>query len=113
MRKFRSLYACLTILLCSLSGIAEQPKHLFFRVTIGPQFTMPVSGRLLIFLTPGSGAKDVDENPFAPAAVYVAAKEIADLPAGASVDVDTDDLVFRSLSRHSNRASTRRRQCSM
>jgi len=94
MRKFSSLSVCLTILLCSLSGIAQQPKHLFFRVTIGPQFTTPVSGRMLIFLTAGSGAKDVNENPFAPAAVYVAAKEVTDLSAGASVDVDTDDLAF-------------------
>jgi S-formylglutathione hydrolase FrmB len=94
MRKFSSLFVCLTILLYSLLGIAQQPKHLFFRVTIGSQFTTPVSGRLLIFLTAGSGAKNVDENPFAPTAVYVAAKEVTDLSAGASVDVDTDDMAF-------------------
>ena len=49
---------------------------------------------MLIFLMAGTGAKDVDENPFAPTAVYVAAKEVSDIAAGASVDVDTDDLAF-------------------
>ena len=84
----------LTAFLFSISAIAQQPQHLFFRVTLGPQFTTPVSGRILIFLTAGGGAKQVDENPFAPAAVYVAAKEASDLTAGTSVDVDTDDVAF-------------------
>lgn len=84
----------LTGYLFSVAGIAQQPQHLFFRVTIGPQFTKPVSGRMLIFLTAGTGAKKVDENPFAPSAVYVAAKDVSDLSAGSSVDVDTDDIAF-------------------
>src|SRR6202042_2861452 len=69
-------------------------QHLFFRVNVGPKFTAPVSGRLLIFLSAGTGAKQVDENPFQPTAVYVAAKDVSDLTAGSSVDVDTDDLAF-------------------
>src|ERR1700760_4872607 len=94
MRIPRLASTVLTLVLCSLSALAQQPQHLFFRVTVGPKFTTPVSGRLLIFLTAGTGAKQVDENPFAPTAVYVAAKEVSDLTADKSVDVDTDDVAF-------------------
>ena len=94
MRIPRRSFLSLTLLLCLLAAKAQQPQHLFFRVTVGPKFTNPVSGRMLIFLTAGTGAKQVDENPFAPTAVYVAAKEVADLAAGKSVDVDTDDIAF-------------------
>src|SRR5580700_54263 len=73
---------------------AQQPQHLFFRVTLSQQFTAPVSGRLLIFLESGAGAKKIDENPFQPTAVYIAAKEVPALAPGASVDVDTDDIAF-------------------
>jgi len=90
----RKLFLALTLVVCSIGAFAQQPQHLFFRVTVGPKFSTPVSGRMLIFLTAGTGAKQVDENPFAPTAVYVAAKEVADLAAGASVDVDTDDIAF-------------------
>ncbi len=38
----------------------------------------------------------MDENPLAPPAVYVTAKEVSDLTAGSSVDVDTDDVAFPS-----------------
>lgn len=95
MRCFRTLpLTILAILACSASATAQQPEHLFFRVTMGQQFTSPVSGRILIFLTAGKGAQSVDENPFKPSAVYVAAKEVQDLSAGNSVDVDTDDVAF-------------------
>ncbi|MGA9584150.1 MAG: hypothetical protein WBQ95_02420, partial [Terracidiphilus sp.] len=70
----RRLFLSLALVLCSLAALAQQPQHLFFRVTVGSNFTAPVSGRMLVFLTAGTGAKQVDENPFAPTAVYVAAK---------------------------------------
>jgi hypothetical protein len=76
------------------SAFAQQPQHLFFRVTAGPAITAPVSGRLLIFLAPGTGAKEVDLDEFHPAAVFVAAKEISRLAPGESVDVDADDLTY-------------------
>ena len=95
MRSCRKLSLVLLGVLC-LSAFAQQPEHLFFRVTLGPQFIAPVSGRVLIFLSAGSGAKAVDENPFHPTAVYVAAKEVTALNPGASVDVDTDDLAYPS-----------------
>ncbi len=90
----RRLFLSLALVLCSLAALAQQPQHLFFRVTVGSNFTAPVSGRMLVFLTAGTGAKQVDENPFAPTAVYVAAKEVSDLAAGKSVDIDTDDIAF-------------------
>jgi hypothetical protein len=90
----RKLLLTLALALCSLAALAQQPQHLFFRVTVGSKFTAPVSGRILIFLTNGTGAKQVDENPFEPTAVYVAGKDVSDLTAGASVDVDTDDVAF-------------------
>ena len=92
----RRLFLSLTLILCSIGALAQQPQHLFFRVTVGSKFTTPVSGRLLIFLTAGTGAQKVDENPFQPTAVYVAAKDVADLAPGSPVDVDTDDVAFPS-----------------
>jgi hypothetical protein len=94
MHIYRKSLLTLTVVVCSLAALAQSPQHLFFRVTVGSQFSTPVSGRILIFLTAGKGAKEVDENPFAPTAVYVAAKEVSDIASGASVDVDTDDVAF-------------------
>ena len=92
----RRLSLAVAILLCSCAALAQQRQHIFFRVTVGPQLTTPVSGRLLVFLTAGTGLKAVDENPFKPSEVYVAAKEVTNLGAGATVDVDTDDVAFPS-----------------
>ena len=54
----------------------------------------PVSGRVLIFLEAGSGAKQVTGNEFRPAATYITAREVSDLEPGASVDVDGDRLAY-------------------
>jgi Putative esterase len=75
-------------------GLGQDTRHLFFRVTLGPQFSTPVSGRLLLFLETGNGAKEIDENPFRPTGVYVAAKELAGFNPGSSVEIDTDELAF-------------------
>ncbi|HLY42880.1 MAG TPA: alpha/beta hydrolase-fold protein [Terracidiphilus sp.] len=80
--------------LCSAVAFAQSSQHLFFRVTLGSQFTSPVSGRMIIFLEPGEGAKSVDEDPFHPTAVYIAAKEVSDLKPGGSVEIDTDELAY-------------------
>jgi hypothetical protein len=87
-------HLALTVALSASAAFAESPQHLFFQVQLGSQFTAPVSGRLLVFLTAGTDAKEVDADPFHPNAVYVAAKEISSLKPGAAVDIDTDDLVF-------------------
>ena len=86
----------LAAMLCSIVAAAQKQQHLFFHVVLGPQFTAPVSGRMLIFVESGTGAKEVDENPFRPTAVYVAATDVYALNPGGSVDVDTDDLAFPS-----------------
>lgn len=95
MRLSRWLSLALAVFWSSLAALAQQaPQHLFFHVLVGPQITTPVSGRLLIFLTAGKGLKSVDENHSTLSAVYVAAKEVANLSAGSAVDVDTDDVAF-------------------
>jgi len=81
-------------LLVSLSWAQNPPQHLFFRVTLDPAMQHTESGRILIFLEPGSGAKRVGANEFRPSATSIAAKEIADLKPGDSVDVDVDNLAF-------------------
>ena len=82
------------VLLFVPAVFSQQPQHLFFRVTLGPQLTAPVSGRLLIFLKEGTGAKEVDANPFQPSDVSIAAKELYYWKPGTSVDIDTDELAF-------------------
>jgi hypothetical protein len=71
------------------------PKHAFFHVLLDSSFPSPVSGRLLLFIAPPSGdTSAVDMNMMSPASVFVAAKEIAHLAPGESVDIDADGLVF-------------------
>jgi hypothetical protein len=84
----------LAAVLFATTALAQQPQHLFFRVTLGPQAGAPASGRLLIFVAPGTNAKEVDTNPFQPSEVYVAAKEVSSLKPGEAIDIDTDDLAF-------------------
>ena len=69
--------------LVSLACAQTASPPLFFRVTLdsGQQ---PASGRLLIFLTSGSGAKSVEVNQFKPSAVSIAAKEISGVKPGES-----------------------------
>jgi S-formylglutathione hydrolase FrmB len=97
--RFQSPRALIAMCLLSL-GLTAQPAgpangtpHLFFRVVLGGNFTESQSGRLLLFLAKGS-TKSVDTNPFAPQAVYVAAKEVYDLAPGAAIEIDTDDVAF-------------------
>jgi S-formylglutathione hydrolase FrmB len=77
---------------CAFAQTAS--PHLFFRVTLAPGMQGPVSGRVLIFLEAGSGAKQVGGNEFKPSATSIAAKEVAALAPGASIDVDVDDVAF-------------------
>ena len=84
----------LATVLFAATALAQQPQHLLFRVTLGPEIGAPASGRLLVFLSPGTGAKEVDMNQFQPSEVYVAAKEVPYLKPGEAIDIDTDDLAF-------------------
>ncbi len=94
MHILRKALLILTAVVCTIASLGQQPQRLFFRVTAGHEVTAPVSGRMLIFLKAGNGAKEVDEDPFSPTAVYVAGEEVSDLAPGASVDVDTDNVAF-------------------
>ncbi len=84
----------LAAFLFAVTALAQQPQHLFFRVTLGPQFTAPVSGRLLIFLKEGTGDKEIDVNPFLPSSVSIAAKEVYSWKPGVPLDIDTDSIAF-------------------
>src|SRR5580698_7269110 len=88
------LFFLLILLPLVPAAIAQQSQHLFFRVTLGPEEKGPVSGKVLIFLTEGTGAKEIDDNPFSPKPIYVAATEVMNLKPNESVDVDTDGMVY-------------------
>src|SRR5215831_8877655 len=70
------------------------PPHVFFRVDVGRSVPGPVSGRLLIFVKPGSGDQQVDNDPFHPGATWVAAREIEDAKPGSSIEVDVDQTAY-------------------
>jgi hypothetical protein len=70
------------------------PQHLFFHVTLSSEFHHAVSGRLLLFVSPGHGGKVVDVDMMSPTKVYIAAKEIVGLAPGETIDIDADDTVF-------------------
>jgi hypothetical protein len=87
--------AFLSCVLAALTTLAPaQQQHLFFRVNLGPVAAQPVSGRLILFLSRGTGAHDIDISPFKPTETYVAAEEVPWLSPGGSVEIDTDGLVF-------------------
>ncbi|HTW46592.1 MAG TPA: alpha/beta hydrolase-fold protein [Acidobacteriaceae bacterium] len=90
--KFLRLLLLPLLVACACAQTAS--PHLFFRVTLGSGMQGPVSGRVLIFLEEGSGAKQVRVNEFRPSAVSIAAREISDLQPGASIDVDVDNLAY-------------------
>ena len=99
MKHLLSSFRLIALLAFSFSVLIEaqqtaRPQHLFFHVTLGPQFQQPVSGRMLLFVSPGSGAKAVDMSMMAPTKVYIAAKEISHLLPGETVDIDADDGAF-------------------
>lgn len=88
--------ALLCFLSLSIAAVSSRgtPQHLFFRVMIASQYTTLVSGRLLLFLSKGTGATQVDASEGPPNGTYIAAKEVESIAPGTSVDVDTDDLAF-------------------
>ena len=94
--------AVASLIVTATLAVAQQPtrQHLFFHVTLSPEFQHPVSGRLLLFVSPGRGDKAVDMDMMAPAKVYIAAKEIANLKPGQTVDIDADDIAFPAQLSH-------------
>jgi len=99
MRQFNLLETAATALFAIAATLAPAqqpvvPQHLFFHVTLGPQFQHAVSGRLLLFVSPGHGDKEVDMDMMSPAKVYIAAREVVSFAPGQTVDIDADDMVF-------------------
>jgi S-formylglutathione hydrolase FrmB len=89
-------FAVLLLAFASLHAQTAPPEkqHLFIHVALAPDLPGPYSGRLLVFVTAGKGAKEVDASPFASTPTYVAAKEVENWKPGAIVDVDADDTVY-------------------
>ncbi len=92
---FLGLFAAAFAAYCLGQAVSSHsPQHLFFHVTLGPQQTQAVSGRLLIFVEPGTKLEEVRVNEFHPTGVYVAAKDVSDWEPGESVDIDVDNIAF-------------------
>ena len=70
------------------------PVHVFFRIQTAASISGPISGRLLIFLKPGSGDKEVSVSEFNPAETWVAAREVHDLAPGTAIEFDADELAY-------------------
>ncbi len=93
MRVFsRSL--CILLLAAGIEGQSTGPRHVFFRVQAGASLPQSLSGRLLIFVKPGSASKDVDTDEFHPESTWVAAEEVHDLVSGQSLEVDADQIAY-------------------
>ena len=92
-RYMLALAACLSLPAIHASA-QQEPKHLFFHIQLPRASAQPLSGRLLLFVSSGEGAKAVDMNPMSPAVTYVAAKEVSSWAPGDTVDIDADDLVY-------------------
>ncbi len=71
-------------------------ERLRFRIGLDPALaTQPVSGRLLIFMTNQTNAREVIAPDFVnPRAVWIAGMEVHDLVPGQTVHVDPDSLAF-------------------
>lgn len=90
------LLAAMQAALMLLAQTATRPiQHTFFHVSLDSSISLPVSGRLLLFVAPGAAnTSSVDINMMSPSSVYVAAKEVPHLAPGESVDIDADEVVF-------------------
>src|SRR5271170_141166 len=86
-------FGAAAFLLGTVAALAQTPAqhhHVHFTVQAPSTISAPISGRLLIFLKAGTGDKEVDSNQLSPASIWVGAREVQSLSAGASVDIDPD-----------------------
>lgn len=90
--------AACTLALATAELLYAQPApaagHAYIRVQAAASIGQPLNGRLLIFLKPGSGDKEVDSTEFNPTATWVAAREVHNWAPGAFVEVDADEIAF-------------------
>ena len=70
------------------------PVHVFFRVQAGASVGAPISGRLLIFVKPGAGDREVENSEFRPTDTWVAAREVHDLMPGTTIEFDADEAAY-------------------
>src|SRR5690242_12741031 len=77
------MFATLLLLFWGLlSAQGQKPTpHFFFHVTLSPEVKAPQSGRLLIFLHPGTGKDHLDAGNI-PGETWIAAREIDSLAPG-------------------------------
>ncbi len=102
--KATSVRAALALALLATGSCAAHADdaplaHRIVRVTLDGAGGKGSAGRLIVFATPASAAKDgkpeaVDTNPLQPKAVSVAARDVAWIAPGQSVDLDTDGEAF-------------------
>jgi enterochelin esterase-like enzyme len=102
-RRTGGLVRCVVFGLLLISGIAAPllfaqstpaPTHVFLRIVVGPSITAPVSGRLLVFLKQGKGDKEVGISEFHPEATWVAAREVHDVAAGSTIELDANEIAY-------------------
>ena len=98
LRAMHSVPAALGLFLALAIPSASQPDsqsaHTFFRVEAAPTLSAPVSGRLLIFLKPGSGDNSIDNDEMHPTGTWICAREVRDLNPGDTIEIDADRIAF-------------------
>lgn len=70
------------------------PTHTFVRITLAPDLPSPLSGRLLLFAHPGTGATAVDIDQFHPSETAVAAIDLPSTNPGQTIQFDADTTAF-------------------
>jgi len=102
LKQFRTLYLSFLLILAlpvfnySQVQTSSSSCGLRFQVELGPGLTTtPVSGRLLIFMTKGSEAKElVKPSLFDIDKYWIAAQEIHNVSSGGMVEVNADTMVY-------------------
>jgi S-formylglutathione hydrolase FrmB len=97
-----TLATALTLVRLQAQQPVVTPQHAFFHVALdksfAPSIKAPVSGRLLLFISPsspnGKSPESIDMQMMEITSVTIAAKEVPSLVPGVPVDLDADDIVF-------------------
>jgi hypothetical protein len=118
---YTATHLCSAVFLLSalpiLPALSQTPPahgHVHFTVHAPSTLAAPLSGRLLIFLKPGSGEKEVNADELSPGSTWVGAREVQSLSAGASIEIDPDaeGIAFPTPFASITPETTRSRPCS-